>query len=162
MRRLFPHPYLSVFLALVWMLLVGKLTTGNLILGTFLGIFIPITTRVYWPDAPTMVRPGKFVVYVLVVIWDILVANFVVAAKVLFRSNASLSPCWVSIPLDLTRPEAITILAGTITLTPGTVTADMSAHGRALLVHCLDAPDPDAVREEIKTRYEARLLEIFP
>jgi multicomponent K+:H+ antiporter subunit E len=46
-------------------------------------------------------------------------------------------------------------------MTPGTVTRDVSACGRALLVHCLDAPDPDAVRDEIKHRYERRLKEIF-
>jgi len=67
----------------------------------------------------------------------------------------------VTIPLDLRSPEAITVLAGTITMTPGTVSADLSADGRALLVHCLDADHPDAVRDEIKTRYERRLKEIF-
>jgi len=41
------------------------------------------------------------------------------------------------------------------------VSSDVAADGRSLLVHCLDAPDPDAVRDEIKTRYEARLKEIF-
>ncbi|HCQ57063.1 MAG TPA: Na+/H+ antiporter subunit E, partial [Sulfitobacter sp.] len=63
--------------------------------------------------------------------------------------------------LDLKEPEAITILAGTITLTPGTVSADLSDNGRYLLVHALDATDPDAVRDEIKDRYERRLKEIF-
>jgi len=46
-------------------------------------------------------------------------------------------------------------------MTPGTVTADMSADGRALLVHSLHAPDPGAVRDEIKSRYETRLKGIF-
>ena len=88
-------------------------------------------------------------------------ANSTVAKIILFKSNAQMHPAWVTIPLDLRSPEAITVLAGTITMTPGTVTAEMSADGRALLVHCLDAPDTDAIRDEIKTRYEARLKEIF-
>ncbi len=75
--------------------------------------------------------------------------------------TASLQPAWITVPLDLNTPEAITVLAGTITLTPGTVTADLAADGRALLVHCLHAPDPDSVRDEIKSRYEARLMRIF-
>ena len=66
-----------------------------------------------------------------------------------------------NVPLDLTSPEGITVLAATITLTPGTVTADVSQNGNALLVHCLHAPDPDAVVADIKSRYEARLLRIF-
>ena len=72
-----------------------------------------------------------------------------------------MQPNWVCIPLDLRTPEAIAILAGTITLTPGTVSADLSDEGHSLLVHALDAPDPAAVREEIKERYERRLKEIF-
>jgi multicomponent K+:H+ antiporter subunit E len=46
--------------------------------------------------------------------------------------------------------------------TPGTVSADLSSDGTKLLVHCLDADDPDAVVAEIKHRYERRLREIFP
>ena len=68
---------------------------------------------------------------------------------------------WIPIPIELKSPEAITMLAGTITLTPGTVTADMSSCGRVLLIHSLHAPDPDAIRDDIKTRYEARLKRIF-
>jgi multicomponent K+:H+ antiporter subunit E len=80
---------------------------------------------------------------------------------ILFKANANTKPAWVTIPLDLRTPEAITVLAGTITMTPGTVSSDLSADGRSLLVHCLDAPDPNAVRDDIKARYERRLKEIF-
>ena len=65
------------------------------------------------------------------------------------------------IPLELRSPEAIAVLAGTITMTPGTVSADLSSDGRSLLVHCLDAADPDDVVASIKSRYERRLKEIF-
>ena len=68
---------------------------------------------------------------------------------------------WIVIPLELRQPEAITVLAGTITLTPGTVSADLSDEGHSLLVHVLHTDDPDAERDAIKNRYERRLLEIF-
>ena len=64
-------------------------------------------------------------------------------------------------PIELKSPEAIALLAGTITMTPGTVTADMSSCGRVLLIHSLHAPDPDAIRDDIKSRYESRLKRIF-
>ena len=64
-------------------------------------------------------------------------------------------------PLELRQPEAITILAGTITLTPGTVSADLSDEGHSLLVHVLHTDDPDAVRDDIMNRYQNRLKEIF-
>jgi multicomponent K+:H+ antiporter subunit E len=84
-----------------------------------------------------------------------------VAYLILFRRNADLQSRFITMPIDLRTPEAITVLAGTITMTPGTLSADLSTCGRALLIHCLHAPDPDAVIAEIKQRYEGRLKEIF-
>ena len=161
-RRIFPHPSLTLLLTLVWCLLVNRPSSGAVAFGLLLGVIIPAATAAYWPDRPVMRKPWRMVSYVLMVIWDIIVANIHVAMIVLFKSNEKMQPNWVCIPLDLRTPEAIAILAGTITLTPGTVSADLSDEGQSLLVHALDAPDPDAVRDEIKQRYEARLMEIFP
>lgn len=157
----FPHPFLTVLLALVWTLLQNQVSAGMVVFGIILGIIIPKITSVWWPDRPTGLRLGKLTSYTVLVMWDIMVANFEVAWIVLTVPNSKLKPAWISIPLDLTQPEAITMLAGTITLTPGTVSADLSNEGRALLVHVLHTDDPDSVRNDIKTRYEARLKEIF-
>ncbi|MGR3466112.1 Na+/H+ antiporter subunit E [Limimaricola sp.] len=160
-RKLLPHPMLSALLVVVWSLLINDLTLGTAVFGAILGLLIPISTAAYWPDRPKITRPWRLLSYMGIVIWDIIVANVQVAMIVLFKRNADMAPNWVVIPLELRTPEAITMLAGTITLTPGTVSADLSADGAALLVHALDAPDPDAVRDEIKSRYERRLKEIF-
>ena len=161
LRKLLPHPFLTLTLIVVWQMLVNKLTLGNLLLGTILALIIPVITSPYWPNRPKLRSAPRIVEYIFVVLWDICVANVQVAYVILFKTNASTKPAWISIPLELRTPEAITVLAGTITMTPGTVSCDVVADGRSLLVHCLDAADPDAVRDEIKTRYEARLKEIF-
>jgi multicomponent K+:H+ antiporter subunit E len=160
-RWLVPHPFLTVLLTVVWLLLQNHLSAGMAVFGLVLGILIPWATSVWWPDSPKGFRLGKMASYMVIVIYDIMVANIEVAWIVLTKPNAKLRPCWVVIPLELRQPEAITILAGTITLTPGTVSADLSNEGHSLLVHALDAEDPDAVRDEIKQRYERRLVEIF-
>jgi multicomponent K+:H+ antiporter subunit E len=160
-RRILPHPLLTLLLAAVWLLLENTFSAGVLVFGLILGLIIPLVTSAYWPVRPRLSRPFDMVGYVLIVLWDIVVANVVVAMTVIFKSNAAMRPAWVSIPLDIRTPEAIAILAGTITLTPGTVSADLSSEGHSLLVHCLDAEDPDAVRDQIKHRYERRLKEIF-
>ncbi len=160
-RRLFPHPWLSVVLFLTWMLLVNGWAVGSVIFAAMIGVAVPLMTAPYWPNAQGYSRPGKIPAYLLILIGDIVKANFSVARIVLFTPRHALRPAWITVPLDLRRPEAITALAGTITLTPGTVSCDLSEDGHALLVHCLHAPDPDAVLDEIKTRYEARLKEIF-
>ena len=161
LRRLLPHPALSLTLVIVWLGLVNKITPGNILLGAILGLVVPAITGPYWPNRPVLRRPLKVVEYIFVVLWDIVVANFQVAWIVMFRPNAQIRSAWVRVPLDLTSAEAITALAGTITLTPGTVTAMLSADARALLVHTLHTDDPDGVRDDIKARYESRLKEIF-
>jgi multicomponent K+:H+ antiporter subunit E len=158
---LFPHPAMTLILAIIWIALQNDLSYGMAVFGLILGIIIPRMTAVWWPDRPSGFKIGKMSAYVIIVLWDIMVANVQVAWIVLTRPNSKLRPAWIIIPLDLRQPEAITVLAGTITLTPGTVSADVSNTGHYLLVHALDAPDPDAVRDDIKQRYEARLKEIF-
>lgn len=161
MKRLLPHPGLSVLLLFIWMLMLNAFSLGWLVLGTVFAILVPLFTAPFWPDRPVMRWGWPLLAYLLLVVWDIIVANFHVARLILFRRNRDLRSCWLSIPLELHSAEAITLLAGTISLTPGTVSADISTDGRHLLVHALDVADPQAEVAHIKARYERRLLEIF-
>lgn len=158
---LLPHPLLTLLLALVWTLLQNEVSAGMVVFGLILGVIIPRITAVWWPERPRQIKVGRMIAYILLVMWDIVVANIQVGWIVLTRPTSKLRSTWITVPIELRQPEAITILAGTITLTPGTVSADLSETGHNLLVHALDAEDPDAVRDEIKQRYERRLLEIF-
>ena len=161
LRKLIPHALLALILACVWLALVNKITLGNIILGGFLGLVIALMTAPYWPGKPRVRHPFKVVGYVFLVLWDIVVANVQIALIILFKPTDKLKSAWITVPLELTSPEAITVLAGTITMTPGTVSATLSSCGRAILVHALHTDDPIAVRDDIKSRYEKRLLEIF-
>jgi multicomponent K+:H+ antiporter subunit E len=158
--RLIPHPGLSVLLVFVWMAMVGDFTFGALALGLVVGLAVPLFTAAYWPGRPKL-RFAPAIAYCALVVGDIILANFQVAAIILFKPTRDLAPAWLVIPLDLTAPEAIAVFAGTISLTPGTVSADISACGRYLLVHALHAPDPAREVAKVKARYEARLRRIF-
>ncbi|MFG1302391.1 Na+/H+ antiporter subunit E [Xanthobacter sp. V3C-3] len=159
--RLLPHPLLTVLLTLVFVFLMNEVTAGVVVLGVILGLAIPLLTAPFWPGRPRLKAPLTIAEYALLVMWDIVVSNIEVAKLILFRRGASLRTRYVCVPLDLETPEAIAMLAGTITMTPGTVSADLSADGKALLVHCLDAGDPEATVAAIKARYERRLKRIF-
>lgn len=161
LRKLFPHPGLTVLLIAVWLLMLNELSIGGLVVATLLGTAIPIFTAPFWPDRPQLRFGWPIVEYLLVVIADIVVANFHVARIILFRRNRDLRSRWLVIPLGLHSTEAIATLAGTISLTPGTVSSDVSADGRFLLVHALDVADEAGEISRIKQRYEARLLRIF-
>ena len=160
-RRLLPHPALSVLVGVVWMLLVNEITFGALFLAVIVGVVAPLVTSRFWPDRPKIRFGPDLLGYVGIVLWDIVVANFEVAWVILTRSNRDIRSHWLVVPLELRSPEAISVFAGTISLTPGTVTSDVSADGRALLVHALDVDDPEAEVARMKQRYEARLLKVF-
>jgi multicomponent K+:H+ antiporter subunit E len=161
LRRLYPHPHLTALMAATWLLLLNDVSLGGLLLGVLLGTAIPLLTRAYWPERPTIRSVRALANYIAIVLYDIVIANIAVAKIILFKRNEDLESTFMVVPLDIRSPEAITLLAGTITMTPGTVSAELAADGRSILVHALDARDPDAVRDQIKSRYEARLKEIF-
>ena len=160
-RKLFPHPGLSFVLILFWLLLLNSFSLGGLVLGLLVGVIVPLLTAPYWPNRPELRFGWAMLGYVIIVLWDVVIANFQVARIILFRRNRDLRSAWLAIPLDLRSPEAITVLAGTISLTPGTVSADVSGDGRVLLVHALEVVDRDEEVRRIKDRYERRLTRIF-
>lgn len=159
--RLLPHPVLTAILAVVWVLLVNDFSWGAAVFGLLLGLAIARLTSAYWPSRPRIRNPLAIVDYAVVVLCDIVVSNLQVAYLVLFRRGAGLKSQFVTVPLDLKSPEAIATLAGTITMTPGTLSSDLSADGRSLLVHCLETTDPAGTIVTIKSRYERRLMRIF-
>ena len=159
--RWLPHPLLSLSLVVLWLLLQNDVSAGHVVLGAVLGVLIPLVTAPFWPNRPTIRRPLVAVRFVLVVLWDIVVANVVVAQLILFRRPESLTPHFLVIPLDTRSAYAITVLAGTITMTPGTLSADVDREHRHLLVHSVDTGDPEEAIRTIKRRYEAPLREIF-
>jgi multicomponent K+:H+ antiporter subunit E len=161
MQRLLPHPVLSATLVLFWLLLANDVTVGGIVLAIAIGVIVPIVTAPYWPDRPRLRVGLPLLSYLGVVLWDIIVANFEVAWVILTRPNNRLRSNWLVIPLEVRSPEAISALAGTISLTPGTVSVDVSADGRTLLVHGLDVADEAGAITRIKTRYEAHLKRIF-
>ena len=160
-ERWLPHPWLTLVLVLLWILLLNSFSVGGLLMGVVLGVLISHLTSQFWPERPPIKSLGKAFSYLGLVAWDVVVANMQVTRIILFRRADSLDVRWVVLPLELRSPEAISVLAGTITMTPGTVSCDLSADGRSLLVHCLDAPDAEEAVRAMKDRYEARLKEIF-
>ncbi|SEF83298.1 Na+/H+ antiporter subunit E [Nitrosomonas ureae] len=160
MTRLLPHPILSLTLTGLWLLLVNSITPGQIVLGLLLGWMIPLLTLRFWPEVVTIRKPFTLLRYVGLLLWDIIVANFTVARLILGDLDR-LKPIFIQLPLSLTSDLAISLLASSITLTPGTVSAKLSEDRRYLLVHALNEADPDTLIATIKQRYERPLQEIF-
>lgn len=159
-QKLVPRPHLSVFLLVLWLFLVNSVSPAQILIGGMLALLIPYGTLQYWPEQSRIERPWLMVRYVLMVLGDIVAANINVA-RLLLRSPEHLKPAIISVPLDIDDPFAITILSSSITLSPGTVSMSLSDDRKFLMIHALTAEDEASIIAEVKTRYEARLKEIF-
>jgi multicomponent K+:H+ antiporter subunit E len=145
---------------MVWLLLVNSMAPGQIVLGALLGWALPWFTLRFWPETVRIDRPLALLRFIGVVLRDILVANLTVARLILGRPER-LRPVFVLVPLALKSDLAISLLANTICLTPGTVSSRLTLDRQHLLVHALDSADPERLVATIKSRYEAPLREIF-
>ena len=160
MTRLLPHPLLSAILLVIWLLLANELSVAHLLLGALLGWVVPLYTARFWPDQVQVRRPLLLLRFIGVVLYDILVANVTVASLILGRQER-LQPAFVVLPLTLRSDLAISLLANTVSLTPGTVSAYLSADRRCLIIHSLHTTAPDDMLATIRRRYETPLKEIL-
>ena len=160
MRKFFPHPLLSVALFIAWLLLNNTLAFGHVMLGILLALIIPYMSASFWPESICVKKPVVFLRFIALLLYDIVVANITVALQVL-GENKKLSPCFITYPLSIQNQLGISVLASTISLTPGTVSCDLSPDQNTLLIHALSAKDTSKVIEHIHNRYEKPLMEVF-
>lgn len=161
LRRLLPSLPLSLAVFTTGLLLSERIGAGQVALALGLALGLPhLAGRLEREFARIgSLRPVSRLLAVM--LYDIVRCNLRVALQVLGPRSA-IHPGWIWIPLELTNIHGITALASLITLTPGTVSAELSDDRRYLLVHVLDMRDPETEIAEIKARYEAPLKEIFP
>ncbi|MBI1735389.1 MAG: Na+/H+ antiporter subunit E [Candidatus Rokubacteria bacterium] len=151
---------LNVLLALTWAAATGELTLGSLVLGFAVSYAIlafaepVIGASGYFVKAPRMLR------LTALFLWELVVASLRVAHDVATPTHYS-RPGVIAVPLEATTEVEITVLANLISLTPGTLSLDVSPDRRVLYIHAMFADDPDAVRRQIKDGFERRLLEVL-
>jgi multicomponent K+:H+ antiporter subunit E len=160
-RRWFAHPWLSVLILASWLLLQGSLDPVHWLWGGILGLLLPWLAHDFI-DAPAgPVRSVRAIARLASrVVGDIVRANLTVARLVLDPRRQP-RPAWVWVDSTLQDPRAFVLLATIVTMTPGTVSCVLDEQRRRILVHALDADDPQAVAAEILQRYEQPLKEIF-
>lgn len=160
MRRLLPQPFTSLAILALWLVVASSYSMGSLVLGAVVAVLIPLYTARFWPDRPAVRRPFAAMELLLLVCRDIVAANFLVARQVL-GPIGRLQPGFVDVPIDLADPFVATLLAGIVSLTPGTLSVDIDMERKLLHLHALHVPDEAALILAIRTRYEARLKEVF-
>ncbi len=159
LRRVLPTPLVSLAILALWVLLNG-FSAGQALLGALLALVLPLLLPAPVIPAPRLGAPLVAARLVLVVLYDIVKANVEVALRILGPEDA-IHPAFVWVPLDVRSPQGIALFASIITMTPGTLSCELSEDRRWLLVHALHADDPAAVAAEVKARYERPLMAMF-
>lgn len=151
----------NLLLTLVWAFVTGSFTLHNLALGFAIGAMSLLLVREQLPASLNRVRPIKLLLLAGLFFKELTLSAIKVAVMVL-RPNMRLRPGIFAYPLTITRDFEITLLANLITLTPGTLSVDVSDDRKMLYVHALSCHDPAAERRAISSGFERRIREAFP
>lgn len=148
----------NLVLALVWAMVTGDFSGVNLLIGYLIGFGI---LRISAAGTPRYHRKtGKAISFVVFYVRQMIASNLRVAYDVL-TPRLRMRPGVVAIPLTAETEAEITLLANLITLTPGTLSLDLSPDRRTLYVHAMYLKDVEAFRREIKDGLEKRVLELM-
>ncbi len=150
---------LNILLAFAWMFLSGHLNLWNFVEGMFLGYIILWIGKGAFGETSYFSRAPRFVIFIFYFIFELLKANFKVAVHII-TPKQQLKPAIIAFPLDCNTDFEITMFANLITLTPGTLSLDVSADKKVLYVHAMFVEDHKVFKDELKTGLERRLLDL--
>lgn len=155
----FPHPLMSLLLAATWLALSHSLALVHLLSALLLAWVVPRLVHPFLGPA-NRVQWGPAIRLTVVVLRDIVVSNITVARLVLGPMERP-HPAWVPVTLDTDHPMVNSLFATIITTTPGTVSATIDEARGLIWVHALDCQDIAAMAQDMKSRYESPLIDIF-
>lgn len=151
---------INILLALTWGLMSGSFSLVNLVFGFFLGMGALYLIREQVGSLGYFQRAGRVLSLAWLFLYELVLSAWKVAVMVV-SPDMKLKPGIFAYPLMVDRDSEITLLANLITLTPGTLSVDVSEDRSVLYVHALDCSDPDSTRAAIAEGFERKIMEAF-
>lgn len=150
----------NILLALAWAALTGRFDLGNLAVGFVLGAVVMWFAQRALGSPRYLLKLRHVLGLLLFFVWELLKANLRVAFDVITPRHY-MHPGVVAVPLDVKTDAEITLLATLLTLTPGSLSIDVSTDRRTLYVHTMYLDDSETMRRQIKSGFERRVLEVL-
>ncbi|MFS8111544.1 Na+/H+ antiporter subunit E [Rhizobium jaguaris] len=150
----------NLLLAIVWAAITGSASFFNLVFGFVLSALALATVRESHGGVLYLERVRRILTLLLLFLRELAKSAWAVAVTVM-SPNMDVKPGIFAFPLTVDRDFEITLLANLITLTPGTLSVDVSDDRKTLYVHALDCSDPEAVKRSIADGFERRIMEAF-
>lgn len=151
--------FMNIILMLVWTALTGSYTFVNFVFGFFLSFLLMWVINIGGDDNKYFTTIPKLIMFILYFIKEMVKANLEVAYEVM-TPNLNMKPGIVGVPLAAQSDLEITLLANMITLTPGTLSVDVSDDRKVLYVHAMYVHDKQAFIDSIKNGFERKILEL--
>lgn len=150
----------NLLLAIAWAAVSGSASPHNLLLGFVLGAIALAIVRQSIGRGAYVFRAGRILSLALLFLKELALSAWTVTLTVL-KPRMDIKPGIFAFPLTVDRDFEITLLANLITLTPGTLSVDVSDDRRTLYVHALDCSNPQAARKAIAEGFERKIMEAF-
>lgn len=151
---------IHILLAIIWAAVTGSFTLANLLFGLVLATGALYVIREQVGSLGYFARARRVVSLGLLFIYELALSAWRVAVLVL-TPNMDLKPGIFAYPLTVERDFEIALLANLITLTPGTLSVDVSEDRSTLYVHCIDCSDIEATKKDIADGFERKIIEAF-
>ncbi|CAN5734497.1 hypothetical protein BH23GEM9_BH23GEM9_20750 [soil metagenome] len=143
----------TAILLAVWWILSGRFDVLHFGTGVVTAIILGITARGV-VDRTTF-QPGRFLLFAPWLVGQIIISNLRVA-RLVFSRSMPIRPIFISQPPGVTGDRALTMLAASTTLTPGTLTVDVGRD--EIFIHALDEKSARDTRDQLMAREVARVF----
>ena len=148
----------NIILAVLWALLSGDISQYSLMTGFVLGYLVLGMMATQATEKSYFKKVRQTLAFALEFLKELALSTYRVAYDILTPTHY-MKPGVIAFPLEAKTDAEITMLANVITLTPGTLSLDVSEDRKTLYIHAMYIDDPDALRREIKEGLEKKLLE---
>lgn len=150
----------NLLLALGWAAISGDFTIVNVLIGFVVGYGLLYLAQRITGRSRYSAKVHQVIDFMLFYLWQFTLANLRIAIDVL-TPRFRIRPGVIAIPLDARTDLEIVMLANLLTLTPGTLSLDVSTDRRSLYIHALYIDEAEKVRRDIKEGLERRLLQVM-
>ncbi len=149
----------NIMLAIVWIFLTGHFTYVNIFFGFVIGYIVIFISRPQEDSNKYLKRFPVVISFLFFFLWELIKSNIKVAYDVVTPKN-HMKPGVVSYNLEARTDLEITLLMNLISLTPGTLSLDVSFDRKTLYIHAMYLDNIKAFRSEMR-KFEDRLLEVL-
>ncbi|MFC7372713.1 Na+/H+ antiporter subunit E [Fictibacillus iocasae] len=150
---------INIIIGIVWMFLSENYTFVSFLCGFVVGIFLLYLLNRFIPDSFYFRYVNAILFLIYLFIKELILANIEVL-KWVYKPKLDMQPGIIAVPIDLKRNWEITLLANLITLTPGTLSVDISRDQRYIYIHAIDLPDVNDTIMSIKDSFEKAIREV--